>query len=180
MHFTCIWVDLGCGLILQEPVFQDQVLKSSSLSKKQVKKCRVFKARQLLDTSRQLGYLSSLLRCFLSQSRHLLDSWSIDREIFCLLDGFSTPGGSIEMFLDICSTPYLLSFTKFSFSNMIFSPCLCVCVGFLFSQPQTYIRLILEAVTKQNTRRNAKGDRCLILSKRSYCVFASQGFVTNS
>ena len=39
MHFTCIWVDIGCGLILQETVFQYQVLKSSSLSKKQVKKC---------------------------------------------------------------------------------------------------------------------------------------------
>ena len=25
---------------------------------------------------------------------------------------------------------------------------------------------------------NAKGDRCLIFSKRSYCVFAPQGFVT--
>ena len=27
-------------------------------------------------------------------------------------------------------------------------------------------------------RTYAKGDRCLILSKRSYCVFAPQGFVT--
>ena len=45
MHFTCIWVDLGYGIILQETVFQDQVLKLSSLSKKQVKKCWVFKSR---------------------------------------------------------------------------------------------------------------------------------------
>ena len=34
MHFTCIWVDLGCVEILQETMFQDQVLKPSSLYKK--------------------------------------------------------------------------------------------------------------------------------------------------
>ena len=28
MHFTCIWVDLGCVLILQQTMFQDQVLKT--------------------------------------------------------------------------------------------------------------------------------------------------------
>ena len=33
-HFTYIWVDLGCVQILQETMFQDQVLKPSSLSKK--------------------------------------------------------------------------------------------------------------------------------------------------
>ena len=38
-------------LILQETVFQDQVLKSSSLSKKQAEKCKFIKARHLLDTS---------------------------------------------------------------------------------------------------------------------------------
>ena len=41
-------------LILQETVFQDQVLKSSSLSKKQVEKCKFIKARQL---ARQLAYV---------------------------------------------------------------------------------------------------------------------------
>ena len=67
---------------------------------------------------------------------------------------------------------------KISFSDLIFGPCLYICVGFLFSQPQTYIRLILEAVIQENIRRTyAKGDRCLILSKRSYCIFAPQGFV---
>ena len=34
---------------------------------------------------------------FLMQSRHLLDTWWIDREISCLLDSSSTPGGSIEL-----------------------------------------------------------------------------------
>ena len=54
-------------LIFQETVFQDQVLKSSSLSKKQAEKCKFIKARQLLDTS----YLSrfnkeaNILICFL-------------------------------------------------------------------------------------------------------------------
>ena len=83
------------------------------------------------------------------------------------------------MFLDTFSTPYLSSFTKFSFSDLIFGLYLCVCIGFLFSQPQTYIWLISEAVTGENTRRTyAKGDRCLILFERSYCVFAPQSFVT--
>ena len=74
---------------------------------------------------------------------------------------------------------YLSRITEISFSDLIFDPCLCICIGFLFLQPQTYIRLILEAVTYENTRRtHAKGDRCLILSERSYCVFTPQGFVT--
>ena len=46
---------------------------------------------------------------FLTQSQHLLDTWWIDREISCLLDSFSTPGGSIELlFLNLilcCSIP---------------------------------------------------------------------------
>ena len=46
MHFNCNWVDLGV-LILQETVFQDQVLKSTSLSNKQAKKCKFIKTRQL-------------------------------------------------------------------------------------------------------------------------------------
>ena len=37
MHFTCIWIDLGCVKILQETTFQDQVLKPSSLFKKSSK-----------------------------------------------------------------------------------------------------------------------------------------------
>ena len=48
MHFTCIWVDLGC--ILQETIFQDQVLKPSSLFKKSSKECKFIKARQLVDS----------------------------------------------------------------------------------------------------------------------------------
>ena len=74
---------------------------------------------------------------------------------------------------------YLSRITEISFSDMIFGPCLCICVRFIFSQPQTYIRLILKAVTHENTRRtHTKSDRCLILSERSYCIFAPQGFVT--
>ena len=46
---------------------------------------------------------------FLTQSQHLLDTWWIDRESSCLLDSFSTPGGSIELlFLKLilyCSIP---------------------------------------------------------------------------
>ena len=46
---------------------------------------------------------------FLTQSRHLLDIWWIDRERSCLLDSSSTPSGSIELlFLNLilcCSIP---------------------------------------------------------------------------
>ena len=46
---------------------------------------------------------------FLTQSRHLLDTWWINQESFCLLDSSSTPGGSIELlFLNLircCSIP---------------------------------------------------------------------------
>ena len=48
---------------------------------------------------------------FLTQSRHLLDTWWIDRESSCLLDSFSTSSGSIELlFLNLilcCSIPQL-------------------------------------------------------------------------
>ena len=47
---------------------------------------------------------------FLTQSRHLLDTWWINRESSCLLDSSSTPGGSIELlFLNLilcCSIPF--------------------------------------------------------------------------
>ena len=65
-----------------------------------------------LDTSstppRYLAICRASQAFFLSQSRQLLDTWWIDRECSCLLDSFSTPGGSIELlFLDLipcCST----------------------------------------------------------------------------
>ena len=57
---------------------------------------------------------------------------------------------------------YLLRSMKSKFPDLIFSSCLCIYVRFLFSQPQTYIRLILEAFIYENTRRThgkKKGDR---------------------
>ena len=54
-----------------------------------------------LDTSstlpRYLAIYWASQAFFLSQSQHLLDTWWIDRESFCLLDSSSTPGGSIEL-----------------------------------------------------------------------------------
>ena len=62
-----------------------------------------------LDTSSISCYLSSFSTFFLTQSRHLLDTWWIDRESSCLLDSSSTLGGSIELlFLNLilcCSIP---------------------------------------------------------------------------
>ena len=68
-----------------------------------------------LDTSstppRYLAICWAFQAFFLTQSRHLLDSWWIDRESSCLLDSSSTPGGSIELlFLNLilcCSIPQL-------------------------------------------------------------------------
>ena len=51
----------------------------------------------LLNTSSIVSYLSSFLSLFLSQSCQHLDTWWIDRASSCLLDSFSTPGGSIEL-----------------------------------------------------------------------------------
>ena len=52
---------------------------------------------------------------FLTQSRHLLDTWWIDRESSCLLDSSSTPGGSIELLfwklILCCSIPQLSTTT---------------------------------------------------------------------
>ena len=53
-------------LILKEIRFQDQVLKSSSLSKKQAEKCKFIKSWQL--------HLSSLRKLF---QPHVLDTYSI-------------------------------------------------------------------------------------------------------
>ena len=46
-------------------------------------------SRQLLDTSRQLGYLLSPFSFFLLHSRWLLDSFSIHRGSFWMLDSSS-------------------------------------------------------------------------------------------
>ena len=67
-----------------------------------------------LDTSstpsRYLAICRASQAFFLTQSRHLLDTWWIDRESSCLLDSSSTPGGSIELlFLNLilcCSIPF--------------------------------------------------------------------------
>ena len=54
-----------------------------------------------LDTSSTPLWYLAICRAFqaffLMQSRHLLDTWWIDRESSCLLDNSSTPGGSIEL-----------------------------------------------------------------------------------
>ena len=75
-----------------------------------------------LDTSSIPCYLSSFSSFFLSQSRYLLDTWWINQESSCLLDSFSTPGGSIKfLFLDLipcCSIPQL-STTIFSIPTSI-------------------------------------------------------------
>ena len=53
---------------------------------------------------------------FLTQSRHLLDTWWIDQKSSCLLNSSLTPGGSIKLlFLKLilcCSIPQLLTTTS--------------------------------------------------------------------
>ena len=66
-------------------------------------------SRHLLDTLLSVELLKYFL--FFMQSRHLIDTWWIDRESSCLLDSSSTPDGSIELlFLNLtlcCSIPQL-------------------------------------------------------------------------
>ena len=70
-------------------------------------------ARHLLNTSSIASYLSSFLKLFLITisiaPQHLLDSWlSVEfPETFSYrnLDSTSTPGGSIEKFSDLSTTP---------------------------------------------------------------------------
>ena len=89
--------------------------------------------RYLIDTLLSVELLQLFLIAILIASRHLvdrsrmflhprqhLDTWWINREFFCLLDSFSTPGGSIEIliwYLMICSSTshryLLLSMTIF-------------------------------------------------------------------
>ena len=60
--------------------------------------------KKWLDTSSIPCYISSFSGFFLSQSQYLLDTWWINQESSCLLDSFSTPGGSIKfLFLDLMS-----------------------------------------------------------------------------
>ena len=47
--------------------------------------------------SRYLAICRASQAFFLTQSRHLLDTYWIDRESSCLLDNSSTPGGSIKL-----------------------------------------------------------------------------------
>ena len=62
-----------------------------------------------LTPPRYLAICWAFQAFFLTQSRHLLDTWWIDWERSCLLDSSSTPGGSIELlFLNLilcCSIP---------------------------------------------------------------------------
>ena len=59
-------------LILQETRFQDQVLKSSSLSKKQDEKCKFIKAQQLHLLSLRRLFQPRVLDTCLTVSRQLL------------------------------------------------------------------------------------------------------------
>ena len=63
---------------------------------------------------------------------------------------------------------FLSRLTNSELPNLIFGPCRNICIGFLFSQPQTYIKFILKAVAHAESNLVTQ---CLILSERSYCVF---------
>ena len=58
---------------------------------------------------------------FLSQSRHLLDTWWIDRESFWPLDSSTTPGGSIEPHILLLVFLFLDSFSTHDLSTLLFS-----------------------------------------------------------
>ena len=81
-----------------------------------------------LDTSSTPPRYHAICRAsqafFLTQSRHLLDTWWIDRENSCLLDSSSTLGGSIELLflnLILCFSIPQLSTTRSSIPTSIAS-----------------------------------------------------------
>ena len=81
-----------------------------------------------LDTSSTPPQYHAICRAsqafFLTQSRHLLDTWWIDRENSCLLDSSSTLGGSIELLflnLILCFSIPQLSTTRSSIPTSIAS-----------------------------------------------------------
>ena len=66
--------------MLQETRFQDQMLKSLSLSKKQAEKCKFIKARQLhLSSLRKLFQLSVLDSFYMSRFKET-------KILFCFLE----------------------------------------------------------------------------------------------
>ena len=56
---------------------------------------------------------------------------------------------------------YLSKFMKFNFSELISIESMNTCLGFLFSQPKTYIRIVLRAVTADATQCKS--------SSQAYC-----------
>ena len=91
MHFTCIWVELGCVQYFKKLCFKIKCWSHASLSKIKVWKVSIIKARQL-------AYLSSSSTGFYCN----LDSSStarwINQHIFCLLDSFLIAIRSIEVY----------------------------------------------------------------------------------
>ena len=85
-----------------------------------------------LDSSSTPSLSIELFSFFLSQSRYLSIARSINQETLCPLDSSLIALDRLDSF----STPLnRLRITKFRFLDLIFGPCLCVCVEFLFSQP---------------------------------------------
>ena len=67
---------------------------------------------------------------------------------------------------------FLLRLKKLELLDLIFGPSWNICLGFLFSQPQTYIRLILK-----DRRGFRKCPNSLFSVKKLLCFYA-KGFVT--
>ena len=67
---------------------------------------------------------------------------------------------------------FLLRLKKLELLDLIFGPSWNICLGFLFSQPQTYIRLILKG-----RRGFRKCPNSLFSVKKLLCFYA-KGFVT--
>ena len=87
------------------------------------KNCFEKLARHILDT---LLSVELLKHFFVTQSRHLLNTWWIDRESSCLLDSSSTPARSIELLFSIPQLSKTRSSTPTSTTSSIpLDTCIC-------------------------------------------------------
>ena len=89
-------VDWIIGWVVCWIVFILVFFSSQKKKKKKKKKKKLF-WKVGLTPPRYLAICRASQAFFLTQSRHLLDTWWIDQESSYLLDSSSTPGGSIKL-----------------------------------------------------------------------------------
>ena len=114
---VCVFLRFLCFKILIERWFWEIIVLIGSLVELHVglHSCLCFSPLEKMVLKSGLKPPRHLTICrasyaFISQSQQLLDTCWINRESSCLLDSFSTPGGSIELlFLELVNCSLILA-----------------------------------------------------------------------